>query len=481
MQVLVAMAQAPGATISRDELVERCWDGRIVGDNAVHRAISRLRLLGEDFGGAFTIETVPRIGYRLEAATDADPTPPASADPASRFDAADDSAPSKKKGPDRRMLVGAIAGTALALGGTGIWWRGRRSRAMTDLLAQGDEAMRVGLPADSLRAVDLYRQAADADTASALAWGRHALACAICADFVPPARTAGLVADANLSARRALTIDRDQADARGSMAILPPYFGDWQAAEQRMNQVLDRHPRHLRTRDARAFLLGAVGRIRESALDRLTLIDHNPVDAGYMFRMIYGYWFLDRTGDADRLADRLLQSWPAHPGAWFARMWVLIFTGRADRALAHLEDAAFRPALPEAMVTGLRLALQAMVTRRPGDIAAAVDDIRQSFIESPTAAINALMILNGLDAIDEAFAVADAYLLETGPLIARLNWRPGDPQINDHGRRKTNMLFTPACAPMRADPRFLELTDRIGLSGYWQRLAVTPDFLAVQS
>ena len=43
MQVLVALAQARGRVITRDELIERCWGGRIVGENAIDRVISRIR------------------------------------------------------------------------------------------------------------------------------------------------------------------------------------------------------------------------------------------------------------------------------------------------------------------------------------------------------------------------------------------------------------------------------------------------------
>src|SRR6476661_5461871 len=42
MQVLLALLRADGATISRDELVYTCWDGRIVGDDAINRVLSRL-------------------------------------------------------------------------------------------------------------------------------------------------------------------------------------------------------------------------------------------------------------------------------------------------------------------------------------------------------------------------------------------------------------------------------------------------------
>lgn len=64
MQVLVALARQPGSVVSRDELIARCWAGRVVGDDAIHRCIARLRRLADSHGG-FAIETVPKVGYRL--------------------------------------------------------------------------------------------------------------------------------------------------------------------------------------------------------------------------------------------------------------------------------------------------------------------------------------------------------------------------------------------------------------------------------
>src|SRR5215203_6717553 len=64
MQVLVALGRKPGAVVSRDELISRCWAGRVVGDDAIHRCIARLRRLS-DSHGEFVVETVPKVGYRL--------------------------------------------------------------------------------------------------------------------------------------------------------------------------------------------------------------------------------------------------------------------------------------------------------------------------------------------------------------------------------------------------------------------------------
>jgi DNA-binding winged helix-turn-helix (wHTH) protein/Flp pilus assembly protein TadD/TolB-like protein len=66
MQVLLALLRADGSTLSRDELVFACWDGRIVGDDAINRVLSRLRRIAEGIGeGSFRIETLTRVGYRL--------------------------------------------------------------------------------------------------------------------------------------------------------------------------------------------------------------------------------------------------------------------------------------------------------------------------------------------------------------------------------------------------------------------------------
>ena len=65
MQVLVALARRRGEVVSRDELIEACWRGRIVGDDAVSRCIGALRRLAVAYGG-LAIETIARVGYRLD-------------------------------------------------------------------------------------------------------------------------------------------------------------------------------------------------------------------------------------------------------------------------------------------------------------------------------------------------------------------------------------------------------------------------------
>ena len=68
MQVLVALAKARPNVLSRDRLIELCWEGRVVGDDSLNRCILALRHLAQEFTPPpFAIETVPRIGHRLIA------------------------------------------------------------------------------------------------------------------------------------------------------------------------------------------------------------------------------------------------------------------------------------------------------------------------------------------------------------------------------------------------------------------------------
>jgi len=66
MQVLIMLAEAGGAVVSRDRLIAACWDGRAVGDDAINRIIHLLRDVAEESGGGgFRIQTIAKVGYRL--------------------------------------------------------------------------------------------------------------------------------------------------------------------------------------------------------------------------------------------------------------------------------------------------------------------------------------------------------------------------------------------------------------------------------
>jgi DNA-binding winged helix-turn-helix (wHTH) protein len=68
MQLLVALHRANGGVVSKNDLAMLCWEGRIVGEDSINRVVSRLRAVAEKQArGAFRIETITKVGYRLVA------------------------------------------------------------------------------------------------------------------------------------------------------------------------------------------------------------------------------------------------------------------------------------------------------------------------------------------------------------------------------------------------------------------------------
>ncbi len=142
MQVLTALYQAGGAVVSRDALLQRCWDGRIVGDDAINRSIAKARQMADlTAPPAFIIETIPRVGYRLKTQDIAPPplpvpeTAPAAVAPAAALPHA----------PSRRLfaLGGAGVLAAGAVGAGALWWSRRPA-------APGETPLVAVLPFDNL-------------------------------------------------------------------------------------------------------------------------------------------------------------------------------------------------------------------------------------------------------------------------------------------------------------------------------------------
>ncbi|MEM6638787.1 MAG: winged helix-turn-helix domain-containing protein [Pseudomonadota bacterium] len=68
MSLLVYLSTNAGRVLPRATLEADVWSGRVVGDDTVARAVSRLRrALGDDAQNPRYIETLPRRGYRLIA------------------------------------------------------------------------------------------------------------------------------------------------------------------------------------------------------------------------------------------------------------------------------------------------------------------------------------------------------------------------------------------------------------------------------
>jgi TolB-like protein len=102
MKVLVVLSKAEGLVLTRDDLIDCCWEGRIVGEDAIQRVLGRIRHLANDVANnSFRLETVRGVGCRLVA-----PQFPPDAPQWT----------SSSPGEDGRGLRRAILGAAVAVG-----------------------------------------------------------------------------------------------------------------------------------------------------------------------------------------------------------------------------------------------------------------------------------------------------------------------------------------------------------------------------
>ncbi len=125
LKVLVVLARRRNQVVTRTELVDCCWDGRVVGDDVINRCISLLRDFAERAGGV-SIETVPKSGYRLvEAGTGS-------------------------KRWSRRWLAAALAALLAVAAAVALWWPSTGPNATTVAVIAADGSMTTQLLSRSL-------------------------------------------------------------------------------------------------------------------------------------------------------------------------------------------------------------------------------------------------------------------------------------------------------------------------------------------
>lgn len=430
MQLLVTLSRRAGKLVTRGQAFEACWGGAAVGDDSLNRLVAVLRkALRHVASEAVQIETIAGAGYVL-----------------------------------RLAATGANAASA-------------DSEIVRGAIEAAYDSWRAGLPEpDHLRLEQLRRVSAE-DPDDPRTWGMLALLCRQAAEYADPADVPGFVSECEAAARRALTIDSGQAEALVARASVAPLFGRWLHARTALTNVLERTPDHTIALHDLAILEMATGRVRAAKAIIDSLMARDPLAACFWYKSIYQHWSVGDLAGLDAVADRAIQLWPRHPAVWSARFWTLANTGRGPAALKMLEDGAARPPMPEPALRLLKLVVSAHTA---GDAALGEQAARacsDAAARGPAQALGALNGLGLLGRVDEAFSVAGAYYHRAGAGPVPLRHTNEDPSINDQHRRVTQMLFTPAGAAMRSDPRFLPMCERMGLVVYWEQTGLAPDFL----
>lgn len=283
-------------------------------------------------------------------------------------------------------------------------------------------------------------------------------------------------------------IPRDERHAEVAAALraadraikLKPDFGDTYAtwcdlhSEVRIAECEDRLRTGRRIDPDASFLnaflsdrLRAVGRFDESMdLARLTYTHdlYVPTKIAWMLKS------LEYSGD-DRAARDLYEQgvrwWPEYKVMYFRnRLSGLIDRGDFE-ALPGLErDSDAKTLLPQ--YAGSVSLVAAWKSRSVGAAKRACTDMDDYWLS-----ISCMLVLSSLGDQDGAYAIADKlYPRRIGrtPAETERIWLD-DP----FGAAPTEFITSPSAAPLRRDPRYLQLAQRTGLLDYW-RSGRSPDF-----
>lgn len=471
MQVLLAFVHAGRTVMTREDLIRECWDGRAIGDDAVNRTIAELRRVTRTVAAGFSIETIPRIGYRLDLGAESERA-------AKAIDVGGSGAATTR----RTVAAALVAGLALT-GGFAVWRQRETEAASTaSLVDKGRRALYNGFPDSGAVASGYLEEAVNRSPQNSEAWGLLAFAHRDIAEGAAPDGVSRAVEASQEAARRALELDPQEGNALAALATLKPYFGDFGSGEDRLMKVLALDPVNVLAITQLVALLQGVGRVRASAQwnDRVGRIDpHSPVP---QYRVATKLWAMGRLDAADQAIDRTMQLWPRHPGVWNARMMIFAFSGRPAAGLALLDDMRSLPATMQKPALELwRTSLRALHSRSATDVEAARIANVAAAPRSPGFANNAMMTLSMLGEVDAAFEVAFGYFLRRGPLITTLWGGAGELPVNALRWRRTMALFVPPAAPMRADQRFGTLMEGMGIARYWRQRDVRPDYQLSQA
>lgn len=467
MQVLVALERAMGAVVSRDDLSQTCWEGRVVGDDAINRVISRLRRLAES-SGAFRIETVTKVGFRLVRSE------PVGSGPARQ-----------PKGnlawPSRRTALTGLGVAALVGGLGGGAWLLRTSKqvppGVAAMMSQADVALGQDSPEGNAQSIGLYRRIVEMEPDYADGWVGLAIAYAVASHQSPANVGSRMRARAADAARRATALDPGNLLADAALKLAMPYLGSWERQETALGAALSARPAKAILAVPLSGTLFDVGRVEDAVkaiAPALTPETQTPL-AHYLHTL--ALWASNRLEEADQAASTMFELYPRHIGVWFIRVYLLLYSGRPQQALAIVSDRASRPpGIPDADFDIVGGSARAIASGSAKELDSALAAHAEAARRGVGYASNAMQFASAVGRVDDAFELAEALYLGRGFVPGSLFFSEQQATYIEPKDRLTRLLFLPTMAALRRDGRFAALVRELGLEAYWKSRGLRPDY-----
>lgn len=288
------------------------------------------------------------------------------------------------------------------------------------------------------KAIDYFDQAIEIDSTFALAYVGLADAYVVPANRIPPKEA---MPKARAAAVRALEIDDTLAEAHTSLGrVLQVYDWNWGEAEKEFKRAIELNPRYAVAHQWYGGLLERTRNVDEGIAERKLALELDPLSPIIIFELGQAYYFARDYDNALDQYQRALELDPNFPAALQYVPAAYAQKGMYDEALSRLADPRIDAAI---FSTGVPAHIFALAGRRQ-EAREMLDQLKRLREKEYVSAVSIALANVGLGETDEAIK-----WLEKG--------------YEERAFQMQFLKLDPRWDRLRDDPRFVDLTRRIGL------------------
>lgn len=307
--------------------------------------------------------------------------------------------------------------------------------------------------------LSIFRQITEKAPDFAPGWANLALVETGSFPGTPPPDQPALLKAVTAHLERAKQLGPDLPATIAVVALFHPDDGTKPAhALPVLDKGLEKHPDSALLHDLRATFLRAVGRSNEGVTAAKRAVAINPLSpsirSSYISALAY-------SGQIDVAYAELAKAEAIWPGSTMLRETRFVLDLRfgdptsAKRQLIERGSGDLRPVPGD---TSWQAFLDARINPSPANVEKTLDGFRARYRSNNGHIVSYLQALGTFGRVAEAYKVV---------------WTP---VALDSLMANTEILFRPHNRSIRADPRFIALSAKLGLVAYWEKTGVWPDF-----
>lgn len=295
---------------------------------------------------------------------------------------------------------------------------------------------------DLKKAIEYFNRAIEKDPAYALAYSGAADSYIVLGENrLMPAKEA--FAKAIAAAREALKLDPDLAEAHASLAVLLYILDhDFMESEKEFKEAIELNPGYALAHHWFAFLLSTLGRHDQAIEEILTARALDPISPRTNANVGIIYYFARRYDRAVIELNKSIELFPEHAVNYGHLGVIYSMMERYEAAIRSLDRASKL----DSVSGGGKKVFAAYCFARSGDRAEAkrrLEEIIKNAAKELTSSVEIAMIFVGLGDKESAFFRLNKAFSENDPDLVYLS-------------------VDPVFDPLRSDPRYTELLDKIG-------------------